>query len=766
MPFVLSGSALGKTILIRVQARDYQELYEHIPFKGTSIDIAGVKSSNAQGEWGHHQFSGRKLVASPSLSYDLTLDESDLSEIQGSGLSYEVLTPDLNGWQEMAGSDGSYHSYAEQVALLRNYATLYSNICVLESIGPSYEGRWIYGLKISDDPQTEDPTEPEMLVYGQIHAREWAASEMARYVIDTLLRNYMSNSSFQAWINSHQLWIFPLFNVDGYSYDYPGELMWRKNRQPFGGATGTDMNRDGDGACNGDPSAEWGALVAGSRSSNNPSDETFMGARSAYAPEVQGLTGLFKQHTFLIDLSFHTYSELVLWPYGQSTPAPDNGYMTTLGQRAAAQIGRLSGGTYTPEQSVQLYPTNGGVEDWFYGWAHEVGGFPCPSYTFECGTTFYQPTGDLDLMQPQVFKGFWVMARQTDSIAASLKGMVPRPFIAPIETTFSGNYNVHWTPIRPARNTPDKWELEELQDLSIVTDDIESGTANWTLQGAVSSTTQKHSGTRSIFLGNTSNMDNWAMTKDPYPVNSANDSVTFWVWYNLENNYDIGVCEVSLEGKEWFQLHDRFTGNFSSFVRKAYSLAPWRGKTIFIRFRAASDDGSNSGGMYVDDVRPVPIFATRNTISSNITDTLYPFTGKPAGHYYYRVHGHNTAWNWGDKGPLTDVIVGGSGIAEKPISPNRNPGPARTEILSVSPNPFSQRMTVSYALARPGPISLRIYNSSGRLVQTLESGAQNPGWFQVNWDGRDVSGRQVANGVYVLRLGADRTISRRILLLH
>ena len=49
------------------------------------------------------------------------------------------------------------------------------------------------------------------------------------------------------------------------------------------------------------------------------------------------------------------------------------------------------------------------------------------------------------------------------------------------------------------------------------------------------------------------------MTADPYPVEPG-DSLTFWVWYDLETNYDVGVAEVSLEGKEWFQLHDRFTG--------------------------------------------------------------------------------------------------------------------------------------------------------------------------------------------------------------
>jgi len=737
--FMLTPAMWGKTVVARVSARDYQELYDHIPFKGTTIDIAG---------------------AQPGKTYDLVLDESDLGLVRACGLQSEVIVPDLDYWQTLSGTDGQYRSYAEHITLMRNWASLYPTICALESIGPTYEGRWIYGVKISDDPQTEDPTEPEMLLYGQIHAREWTASEAIRYAVDTLLRNYLSNTGFRDWINSHQLWVFPILNVDGYTYDYPGQVMWRKNRQPFGGSTGTDLNRDGNGSCQGAANTEWGSLVSGSRTSHNPGDETFAGARGAFAPEVKALTELFKQHAFLLDISVHMYSELILWPWGVSGSPPDGSFMTTLGQRMASQINRLSGGTYTPQQSVQLYPTNGGVEDWFYGWARTVGGFPCPSYTYEIGTTFYEPTSNIDPISRQVFKGLWVAMRNVDSVANQLHGTVARPIVAHIDTSVDGNYTVHWTPTRPERNTPDKWELEELQNLSVVTDDAEGTTANWVLQGATQSTTQKHSGAKSFFLGNSSNMSNWVVTKDPYPVTSATDSVKFWVWHNLENNYDIGMCEVSLEGKEWTQLHDRYTGNSSGWVRKAYSLAPWLGKSVFIRFHACSDDGTNSGGMYVDDIWPVPAFATRTTISNNITDTLYSFTAKPDGHYYYRVRGHNTWWNWGDQSWLQDVQVGASGVAS-------NPGNNLVTVLKGSgPNPFADRTVVNYALGRAGNVKLSVYDASGKLVRELVSAVQNPSNYSVAWDGRDDSGRRLANGVYVLRLDADRTVTQQILMLH
>ena len=221
------------------------------------------------------------------------------------------------------------------------------------------------------------------------------------------------------------------------------------------------------------------------------------------------------------------------------------------------------------------------------------------------------------------------------------------------------------------------------------------------------------------------------------------------------------MCEVSLEGKEWFQLHDRFTGNSSGWVRKAYSLAPWLGKSVFIRLRAMSDDGSNSGGMYVDDIYPVPAFATRTTISNNITDTMYAFTAKPDGRYYYRVRGHNTAWNWGDQSPLEDIVVTAGGV-ETPATKNQR----QATILTTSPNPFSDRTLVNYALGRTGGVKLSVYDASGKLVRELVRGAQNPSNYSVAWDGRDMAGRKLANGIYVLRLEADRTVTQQILMLH
>jgi hypothetical protein len=630
---VAALAAPDPRMIVRLGARSYEELIENVRIDGTTRDIAGAR---------------------PGETYDLVCDRSDLPALQASGLKLEVLVTDLESLARVRATDGYYQTYDSLLRVMRNLAASYPSICRLESIGPTYQGRWVHGLKISDNPGV-DENEPEMLYFGCIHAREWATPQICRHLADTLIRNYSSNSAFQNYINSHEVWVFPCLNVDGYVYDYPTGYSWRKNRQPFGGSTGCDLNRDFNGACDGNRFADWGSLVPNSNTSHNPSDLTFFGGRGAWGVATNAIQEFFKTRTFVGVISFHSYSELVLWPNGIGTKVLDSTYIANLGTQVASRIGRLSGGTYTPQQSNYLYPTNCGSDDWMWGWGHYVGGFPCMSYTVEVGTQFYQPVSDLDSIITSSFRGAWYHMQQADAITSALEGAVPRPILAPLDSV-SPDFTLHWTPTRPDQNHPDYWEVEELTGLSVATEDFETSTARWTLQGAARSTTQRHAGTYSIYLGTGNNIANYAMTADPYPVQPG-DSLIFWVWYSTQSNRDVAVAEVALEGREWVQLHDRYTGNSGGWLRRAYPLEPWAGKSVFIRFRYMTDGTTTGSGVYVDDVWPVPSFTGRTVLSSSVPDSFYNITGKAVGHYYYRARGHNVAWGWNDKGPLEDVYV-------------------------------------------------------------------------------------------------------------
>ncbi|MBI4415145.1 MAG: hypothetical protein HY566_02810, partial [Candidatus Kerfeldbacteria bacterium] len=82
------------------------------------------------------------------------------------------------------------------------------------------------------------------------------------------------------------------------------------------------------------------------------------------------------------------------------------------------------------------------------------------------------------------------------------------------------------------------------------------------------------------------------------------------------------------------------------------------------------------------------------------------------------------------------------------------------------PNPFNPATRIAYSLTRQGPVSLQVYDASGRLVRTLVNGVQPSGPHVVDWKGENDRGSHVASGPYFCRLLAeDRAMTRKMLLL-
>jgi hypothetical protein len=71
------------------------------------------------------------------------------------------------------------------------------------------------------------------------------------------------------------------------------------------------------------------------------------------------------------------------------------------------------------------------------------------------------------------------------------------------------------------------------------------------------------------------------------------------------------------------------------------------------------------------------------------------------------------------------------------------PGSGGSEILSLIPNPFSDKALVSYVITRPGRMTLSILDSGGRLITLLAEGTASPG-VQSN----TVDAEGLAPGIY------------------
>ncbi|MBW4720067.1 M14 family metallopeptidase [Saccharothrix obliqua] len=264
-----------------------------------------------------------------------------------------------------------YHNFQETVAELNKTVSDHANLVKLSSLGKSYEGRDLWALKISDNPGA-DENEPEVLFTCNQHAREHLTVEMCLRIIKKYTDGYATNPTIKNLVDSREIWVVPSVNPDGAEYDIASGSFraWRKNRQP---SNGTDPNRNWG--------FKWGCCGG---SSGSPSSETYRGPSAFSAPETQRVRDFVNSRVvggaqqIKTHIDFHTYSELILWPYGYTTAdtapgldANEANAFATLGRRMAATNG------YTPEQSSDLYVTDGSVNDWM--WAqHKIW-----SYTFE-----------------------------------------------------------------------------------------------------------------------------------------------------------------------------------------------------------------------------------------------------------------------------------------------------------------------------------------------------------------------------------------------
>jgi hypothetical protein len=582
------------------------------------------------------------------------------------------------------------------------------------------------------------------------------------FFIDSMIASYGVISEITDIINSTEIYCFPIINVDGYVYDYDNYNDWRKNREPFGGAIGTDPNRNYPG-CSPEIEGDWGAVDEG-QATHRPSYGTFCGAYANSGDETRALTQYVKAHTCNAYMTYHSFSELIMWPWGWTgQPCPDATLHNQVGNHMADMVEGLYGGTYGRGPIyLAIYPVSGSSLDWVFSWNHWVNGVSHLGFTTELGTDFYQPPGDLDHIVHENFDALLYLADFCDSIVLLTDGVVPPPAISLLGSV-PQDYTVSWQPRNSNDNHPLYWELVELSEPSIIEDDLESGAGRWYPDGFTVSTTYAHSGTHSFFSGNSNDMNHAVRTVHPYLVEPG-DSVTFWCRYNLEYRYDVAVVEVSENTKEWFNLDTtRFNGDQTTWVRKAYSLADWEGTSVYVRFRAMTDENTLAGGFYVDDIAPVCLFEQVDTVSSSIPDTFYQFTDHDTGEYYYYVRGDNAQWDWGDYSQLVkaDVMFGVEETEEFEVE-------SQPALLSIAPNLARGRIHIHYRVnsRQKAVASIGIFDITGELIKQYNYAAMQLS-NEIIWDATNNRGAVVPAGVYFVQLTVnDYSLVKKAILLN
>jgi hypothetical protein len=606
-------------ILIRIYTKNNQHPLPN------DFEIVGI----SQGKW-----------------IDIITTEDKLQELSNLGLEYEVIIWNVVEYDNSV--RGSYHTLSEMETMLQDIADDHPDITKLYNIGTTYEGRDIWCLEISDNPGV-DESEPGVLFMGVHHAREWPALEICLNICEEL------TSGYESLVNNLRIWVVPCVNPDGYYYCHDQGHDWRKNRQPYTGGIGVDLNRNYAGSSDGDPWGSWGSVQDGA-ATHDAGQEVYCGPDSFSEVETQAIRDVFLQNNITASISWHTYGELVMWPWGYTpTYAPDQSYLKEVGQQIASKISKQSGsGTYTPQQACTLYPTTGDTDDWAYGYSNYILGRPTFSYTIESCSDFHPSEGYLDQIISENFDGALYLLEEAQNIKDTVTPRVIPPVIDEMGQDIDGNYTVTWQEQNPAAN-PSKFQLDELIGPNFYIDDAESESDFWTISGFTISTARSHSSGHSYKSGAGDDQVFSMVTNDPIPINLGMQ-LDFWCCYNLENNYDMTFVEVSTNGRS-YDVIDAFTGSSGDWIHKQYSLDSYSGKSIFIRFRYVTDSNTQNEGFYIDDISPVVGWDSITTLSDSITDNYYEVSDKDNGVYYYRVKGYNSEHEWCDFSILENVEV-------------------------------------------------------------------------------------------------------------
>lgn len=325
---------------------------------------------------------------------NITATPSEVGQIEAMGYRVqrqEIAAPPGAAPFDFPSADSRYHNYAEMSAEINQALVDHPTLISKRVIGRSYQNREIWALKISDNVAT-DEAEPEVLFTAHQHAREHLTVEMALYLVSLFTDGYATDTHIRDLVNTREIWIVPDMNPDGGEYDIAtgSYRSWRKNRQPNSGSAnvGTDLNRNF--------AYNWGCCGG---SSGSTSSATYRGASAESAPEVRVVADFVRSRVvggrqqIITHIDFHTYSQLILWPYGYTFNDLAPG-LTQAERDTHAQLGQMMAQTngYTPEQASDLYITDGTINDWLWGVQRIY------TYTFEMypgasgsGGGFYPP---------------------------------------------------------------------------------------------------------------------------------------------------------------------------------------------------------------------------------------------------------------------------------------------------------------------------------------------------------------------------------------
>lgn len=311
---------LSATMIAKVQFSNYQ--LGMAKLNQLHLDVAGVDIKNKFAE--------------------VVINDHEFNQLKEKGFKVTmVMSKTL-----MRVPDAEYKTSEEIETFLKATHAKYPSLTEIKEVGKTLLGKSIWALKITNLEKVE--VKPAVLFNGMHHAREVMGPEVGIDIIETLLTGHGSDPKITHWVDSNEIWVLPMFNVDGNDIVWQSDNMWRKNAR---GDYGVDINRNYPYA--------WGSC-RGSSSSKYAQD--YRGPSAASEPETQVMMNFVKEIRPVFNISYHSYSELVIYPMGCNGMRTQNADVV---EGIGKEMGKLL--DYTAGTAWEtLYSVDGGDIDWMY----------------------------------------------------------------------------------------------------------------------------------------------------------------------------------------------------------------------------------------------------------------------------------------------------------------------------------------------------------------------------------------------------------------
>ncbi len=256
------------------------------------------------------------------------------------------------------GSMGGFYTYTEAIAQLDSMRKWYPSLISQKTqIGTSIEGRAIYQVRISDNPDINEP-EPQLLYTALHHSQEPASLQQLIMYMYYLLENYATNPEIQYLVNSLDINFVPVVNPDGYVYNEQqnptGGGTWRKNRRQVGLFYGVDLNRNYGYAFGYDE-------IGSSSISVHP---WYRGDSAFSEPESQAMRTFIEAHDFKLAMNWHSYGNYLIYPWNYETLLTNDSVLFEQFSRYLTLQSHYRFGTC---DQTYGYNSNGDADDWAYG---------------------------------------------------------------------------------------------------------------------------------------------------------------------------------------------------------------------------------------------------------------------------------------------------------------------------------------------------------------------------------------------------------------